>query len=97
VAKTTIPITLIAGLAPLAVHAWEGYNTPGDYHGLKGLAHNLVLDTTGYYGAENRFDFKYPMMKFYGPMLLGMLAHKLAGKVGINRALSQAGVPFIRV
>jgi hypothetical protein len=26
-----------------------------------------------------------------------LLVHKLAGKLGINRALGQAGIPFVRI
>jgi len=31
------------------------------------------------------------------PILLGAVVHKVATKVGINRALSSAGVPWIRI
>jgi len=94
--KTTLPITLLASLAPLGIHAYEGYKNTGEWGGFKGLLHNIALDTTGYYAAEKRFDLSYPMTRLYGPMFLGMVAHKLAGWTGINRALSRARVPLLR-
>lgn len=31
------------------------------------------------------------------PILLGIFAHKVAGKLGVNRMLASSGVPFIRI
>jgi hypothetical protein len=46
-----------------------------------------------------------PDMKFEGwrlrygllPVALGLGVHKIAGSLGINRMLSQAGIPLIRI
>lgn len=92
-ASMTVPVAVIAGFAPFAMHLAQGYKDAG----LKGVANNAVLDTTGYYPLENRFDMKWPIAKFYGPVLAGLLVHKLAGKLGVNRTLARAGVPFLRV
>lgn len=31
------------------------------------------------------------------PLLVGMMIHKVAGRLGVNRALGRAGIPIIRV
>lgn len=91
--QPTVPVAVLAGFAPFAMHLVQGYREAG----FAGVANNAVLDTTGYYPLENRFDWKWPVAKFYGPVLAGMLAHRVAGMVGINRTLARAGVPFLRV
>lgn len=88
----TIPVAVIAGLAPGAYRAYEGFSTDG----IRGLAYRLSNDFTGfdpYQKKFNLFEMKYGL----GPLLLGVAVHKVAGKLGINRALGRAGVPFLRV
>jgi hypothetical protein len=37
------------------------------------------------------------LMQGVGPIVVGVFVHKLASKLGINRGLARAGVPFLRV
>jgi hypothetical protein len=88
----TLPVAVLAGFAPLGVAALEGYQ----YNGAKGLAKRVTMGMTGYNIEDKKF-YPQEMMKVTGPIVLGLLVHKLAGKLGINRALAGAGVPFLRV
>jgi len=91
----TVPLAVLAGFAPLAMgeigaakRALAG-DTPG-------AAQQAVIYATGY-NLDTR-SFHWPTFwGSYGPILAGMLVHKLAGRIGVNRALSSAGVPFLRV
>jgi len=31
------------------------------------------------------------------PLAVGVLVHKVAGRLGINRAIASTGIPFIRI
>lgn len=67
-------------------------------HGLHDATQVLVKDFTGYQ-PDPRYDaFKFNRMKEgLLPVMVGILVHKLAGRLGINRALGRAGVPIIRI
>lgn len=88
----TFSLAVIAGLAPAAYRAYEGFTTDG----IRGAAYRLSNDFTGfdpYQRKWNPWEMKYGLL----PALLGIGVHKVAGKLGINRALAQAGIPFIRI
>lgn len=86
----TLPVAVIAGFAPLAVNV---INTPG---GLEPKAWMLTQALTGYDTRAQRFWFPN-LMKGAIPIILGIIGHKVANKLGVNSALSRAGIPFIRV
>lgn len=88
----TIPVAVVAGLAPGAYRAYEGFTTDG----IRGVAYRLSNDFTGFDPYQKKwslFEMKYGL----GPLLLGVMVHKVAGKLGINRALGKAGIPFLRI
>jgi hypothetical protein len=88
----TLPIAVLAGFAPL------GFNAIKDYRdgGLQVLGKGLVLRTTGMNTDTGKWMPEY-LMQGLGPIVAGVFVHKLASKLGINRALAGAGVPFLRV
>jgi len=88
----TLPLAVIAGFAPLATNGIRDYSQGG----LDLLGTGLTWRLTGYNTLSKKFD-PSGFSTGLGPILLGLLVHKLAGKVGINRALSSAGVPFVRI
>ena len=88
----TIPLAVVGGLVPLAVFAMEGYQVGGATNAIRRTAQRL----TGYDSTANVFIWK-ELMAGWGPILTGFLVHKLAGKLGVNRALGKAGIPFIRI
>lgn len=88
----TIPIAVVAGMLPgvasIASKFPEG--------GLPLMAQEAGRIFTGYdykLGQWNIGWMKYGAL----PLVLGALAHKIiGGRLGVNRALSSAGIPFIR-
>ena len=88
----TVPVAVVAGFAPLGALVVNGFRTGGIDYGLK----ELSTYTTGYIPQENRWSFAH-LARGMGPVLAGVMVHKLAGKLGINRALGRAGVPFLRI
>jgi hypothetical protein len=48
------------------------------------------LDASGNWHIES-------LVKNLSPMVAGVATHKIANKLGINRALASAGVPYLRV
>lgn len=87
-----VSIAIVAGLLPgvsrLLYHTQAG--------GIQGLSTEAARIYTGYDPASGRW---IPSLMWYGflPLTLGVVIHKVASKLGINRALGQAGIPFIRV
>lgn len=92
-AKMTVPIAVLAGLAPGAASAYEGFKKDG----FRGLSYRLANDYTGYDAynkAWNASELKNGLM----PLVAGFMVHWLiGGKLGVNRALGRARVPFVRL
>lgn len=90
-----LPIAVIAGFAPLAM---------GEFHGIQrimagdraGGTQEMVIRATGY-NTDNKTWNGAVFMESYGPILAGFVIHKLAGKLGVNRAIAKAGIPIIRI
>jgi hypothetical protein len=91
-AGMTLPLAVLAGFAPLGIAALDGYK----YNGVNGVAKRVTMGLTGY-NIEDRRWYMTEMAKVAGPILAGIVVHKLAGRLGINRALGSAGVPFLRI
>jgi hypothetical protein len=51
---------------------------------------------TGYEPRNKSFNLMY-MKDGTLPIVGGLVVHKLASKLGVNRMLSQAGVPLLRI
>lgn len=90
----TLPLAAIAGFAPLVHTAYdEGWKIGG----LEGVGNQVLYGMTGYamYRREWNFD---GLRRGLLPIIGGLLVHKyIGGKLGINRMLSRAGVPIIRI
>lgn len=94
----TVPVAVLAGLAPIVIDAVEPALTYGlDANSLREGANRLTMGFTGYDPRTKTWGHWDYLMKGLGLTLLGVGAHKLAGKWGINRAIAQAGIPFIRI
>jgi len=99
--KMTIPLAVVAGMVPLAIGTWQhgqfnGWTGSGDtamdyfVRSLTGFSPNAA----GYGGSTfNIRNMKHGAL----PIVVGMIAHKVAGRIGINGALARAGIPFIRI
>lgn len=86
-----IPLAVVAGFGPLASNLYA-VSSGGPQRMLwMGTQAITGYDTdTGVWWAPN-------MMKGTIPILLGIAVHKIAGRLGINRAIGAAGIPLIRI
>lgn len=91
----TLPVAVVAGFAPLAfgVVSAAKRGLSGD---MAGASQELVIRTTGW-NTDTRSWNGAVFAQTYVPILAGFLVHKIAGKLGVNRALGNAGVPILRI
>jgi hypothetical protein len=96
--KFTLPLAVVAGFAPIVMGTidhtrWNGLG------GADGGIDWAIRGLTGYspnkaYGRT--WEFKR-LTAGALPILIGLLTHKIAGRLGINRMLASAGIPIIRL
>lgn len=89
----TLPAAVIGGLVPMGADIVSAYRIAGPQAALE----HVAMCTTGYDPSDGQWKPAFAMQKLYGPLFVGFMVHKLASKVGINRALGRAGVPFLRI
>lgn len=88
-AKRQIPIAVYAGFAPLVLQSWQQFQIGGaDF-----LARTLVSNLTGYSLSDRKW-YLNDLVRGWTPIVAGMVLHKLADRLGINRALSRSGLPL---
>jgi len=87
--KFTLPLAVMAGLSVPVIGTVQRISTPAE------IPPYLVAGFTGL-GADGQFNFANLRAGAF-PVMAGMAAHWIASKLGVNRALGQAGVPFIRI
>lgn len=88
----TLPLAAVAGFVPLGLNVYNGAKTGG----INGAGFELVRGTTGYNWQAGRMEWP-ALVRGLGPIVAGFMVHKLASKLGVNRALGKAGIPFIRI
>ena len=88
----TFSTAVVAGFVPMILDVVHGYQTGG----IESAGNDLLANLTGYNAREKKWDFQL-LLKGLGPAVAGVALHKLAGKLGINRALARAGVPWVRI
>lgn len=88
----TIPVAVLAGFGPMVADTIHGYQTGG----LASASNDLLANVTGYDARAKAWSFGL-LAKGMGPVVAGIMVHKLAGRLGVNRALAKAGVPFLRI
>jgi hypothetical protein len=92
--KVTIPLAIVAGFAPTVVRAVQDSNSfknPGNF--FKRITYNFTGINMW---ANNKFEMA-GIKAGWLPLGVGLLAHVLATKLGINRALARSGIPFVRI
>jgi hypothetical protein len=86
----TIPIGIVAGLAPGAMGVWQRRDNMANALDFIANAYTGVSPQSGKFNAGS---LRFGLL----PLVAGFAVHKIAGMVGINRALAGAGVPYIRI
>lgn len=94
--KTTVSLAVLAGFAPTAAFAYEGFKGADGLSGIEGAAYHLTGRLTGYNWIQEKWYAK-EMAKGWGPIILGALTHKMANRLGLNRMIASAGIPFFRI
>jgi len=90
----TIPLAVVVPLIPPAIKAYHIYQ---ETRSLQSALVNYQAYYTGWTANPARM-FEPAYLKYgAAPLIMGLLAHKVAGKLGVNRMLSSASVPFVRV
>ena len=90
--KMTIPLAVLGGFVPTAAAAVETAKAQGPLGGLKMVGMRM----TGYNPWVGKW-YASEMAAGWIPLLTGIFAHKLANRLGINRAIARAGVPLVRI
>ena len=88
--KMTIPLAIVAGLVPAVVGVWNRRSSGqavSDY-----LQQSFTGITPGT-GAFNLANLRGGLM----PIIAGFGVHMVASKLGVNRAIARARIPFIRI
>lgn len=93
--KFTLPLAVIGGFAPLGLNLLGATKRAlaGD---LAGASQEIVIRTTGY-NTDTKSWNGAVFAETYVPILAGFVVHKLAGRLGVNRAIAKAGVPILRI
>jgi len=90
--KFTIPVAIFGGLA-------AGLYDPlreamaGDFNA---AMRTLSWNYSGYNARTGKFEMS-GLKRGLLPLILGVIIHKIASQLGVNRVLGQSGIPFIRI
>ena len=95
--KFTLPLAIVAGFASPIGRTYSHFQTNG-FMGPEGAIGEFSRIMTGFNPYDSAVGFQGYRLR-YGlvPVLVGFGIHKLAGMVGINRMLANAGIPVIRI
>lgn len=94
--KMTIPIAPVAGLIPMVAPSLISLSEGKYEQAVNRLAYNTV-GIANAVTATPSFDAA-KMVTNIAPLVAGLLVHKfVGGNLGVNRMLSNANVPFIRI
>jgi len=88
----TIPLAALAGFIPLANQAVLGWREGG----IVRVGDRVTASLTGYDPATQKWNSGH-LVHGPVPIMLGILTHKVASKLGVNRMLASAGVPWLRI
>ena len=89
-AAMTIPVAMVAGFMPFGMGIWGYRSSPTD------MASFASQALTGYNPAGGNFTTTYLKQGLF-PIAAGTLVHIMASKLGINRLLGRARIPFVRI
>lgn len=86
--KMTLPVAVVAGFMPAVVGVWNRRNSVTE------IGNYLQSGFTGV--SNGQFNFAN-LRQGLIPVAAGFIAHMVAGRLGINRAIAQARIPLIRI
>lgn len=91
--QMNVSLAVIAGLLPIPIKAYDAWKQG---QGASQIARQTLMAFTGWDFWNNNWK---PGNLMYGlaPAVAGILAHKLANRLGVNRSLKAAGIPWISI
>lgn len=97
--RVRIPLAIVAGVLPTAGDAISSFKAGmatniGEAFRLSGA--KVMADLSGYDPISQTWQWSN-FQRGAVPMILGIIAHKAAGYLGVNRALGRLGVPLVRI
>lgn len=90
--KMTLPLAVVAGLLPGVTATVTTFQASG----ASAAGRTASLIYTGYDYTSGKWSLNNMKLGFM-PLAVGVGIHKLAGMLGINRAIASTGIPFIRI
>jgi len=86
-----IPLAIVAGLAPGVIRTVQGFQV-----GMEPGFRDAAIIWTGYDTRANTWNYRN---LWYGtfPLLIGVIIHNVASRLGVNRAIARAGIPILRI
>ena len=91
----TIPLAIVAGFLPMGFDAWNNRTDQG------GLAKSIYHSASGALIGYDTVGRKFSMLNWKqagGPAIwAGFGVHYAAQKLGLNRMIARAGIPFLRI
>lgn len=93
--KMTLPLAMLAGFVPLGGRLFTAGKllAKGDYDGAGRYA---SLYVAGWDVNDKKFR-PSALVNSWAPLVAGMMMHKVANRLGVNRAIASAGIPIIRI
>jgi len=87
-----LSVAVVAGFVPGVINTFNGFQAGGVLGGTRVMG-NIYL---GYDWQTGQWQ---PRSLMYGlfPIVIGVIIHRAASMLGINRAIAAAGIPFIRI
>jgi hypothetical protein len=93
--KTPFSVSL-AVIGGLAVYGSNIYYLGARNEGLAGATRIAVAGLTGYDTYDKKWHMNHLSMGMV-PIALGVVAHRVASMLGVNRMIARAGIPFVRI
>ena len=91
--KFTLPLAIVAGMTPYIFHEYDLYHNKGGLGTMLQYASKPFVPIDPFTGKFDTCDLKWGLI----PLSVGVGVHVVANKLGINRAIARAGIPFIRI
>lgn len=88
-AKMTIPLAVVAGFVPVAVGVWNRRSSG------QAISDYLQSSFTGI-GTDGKFNVAN-LRTGLMPIAAGFIVHKIAGMLGVNKAIARARIPLVRI
>jgi len=89
----TVPIAVVAGFTPLVASGVRGWQSET----FRGMGKEVLYALTGV-DIDNEPHFN-PSFMINGtvPILMGLVVHKVAARMGLNRLIASTGIPYLRI